>query len=106
MKGKRIGILGGGASAFDNAQFALNAGVGAAEVFIRRKVLPRINPIRFMERVGLAARYRALEDADKYRAMACFLSHNQPPTNDTRAGRPAGLRSASGQPVAGGGGRQ
>jgi len=83
MKGKRIGILGGGASAFDNAQFALNAGVGAAEVFIRRKVLPRINPIRFMERVGLAARYRALDDADKYRAMACFLSHNQPPTNDT-----------------------
>jgi hypothetical protein len=83
MKGKRIAILGGGASAFDNANFALSAGVGAAEVFIRRKALPRINPIRFMERVGLASRYPALEDADKYRAMACFLGHNQPPTNDT-----------------------
>jgi FAD-dependent urate hydroxylase len=83
MAGKRIGILGGGASAFDNAQFALTAGVGAAEVFIRRKALPRVNPIRFMEKVGLAARYRALDDADKYRAMACFLGHNQPPTNDT-----------------------
>ncbi|MDE1916591.1 MAG: NAD(P)/FAD-dependent oxidoreductase [Sphingomonadales bacterium] len=83
MKGKRIGILGGGASAFDNANFALSEGVDAAEVFIRRKVLPRVNPIRFMERVGLAARYPALSDADKYRAMACFLGHNQPPTNDT-----------------------
>jgi len=83
MKGQRIGILGGGASAFDNANFALTQGVGAAEVFIRRKVLPRINPIRFMERVGLASRYPALGDADKYRAMACFLGHNQPPTNDT-----------------------
>jgi cation diffusion facilitator CzcD-associated flavoprotein CzcO len=83
MAGKRIGILGGGASAFDNANFALTQGVGAAEVFIRRKVLPRVNPIRFMERVGLASRYPALGDADKYRAMACFLGHNQPPTNDT-----------------------
>ena len=83
MAGKRIGILGGGASAFDNANFALSQGVAAAQVFIRRKELPRINPIRFMERVGLAARYPALEDADKYRAMACFLGHNQPPTNDT-----------------------
>lgn len=83
MAGKHIGILGGGASAFDNANFALDEGVAAAEVFIRRKVLPRVNPIRFMERVGLAARYPALDDADKYRAMACFLGHNQPPTNDT-----------------------
>jgi cation diffusion facilitator CzcD-associated flavoprotein CzcO len=83
LAGKRIAILGGGASAFDNANHALGQGVAAAEVFIRRKDLPRVNPIRFMEKVGLAARYPALEDADKYRAMACFLGHNQPPTNDT-----------------------
>jgi len=83
MAGKRIGILGGGASAFDNANFALGEGVAGVEVFIRRKELPRVNPIRFMEKVGLAARYPALDDADKYRAMACFLGHNQPPTNDT-----------------------
>ena len=83
LKGKRIAILGGGASAFDNANYALTQGVAAAEVFIRRKDLPRVNPIRFMEKVGLAARYPALDDADKYCAMACFLGHNQPPTNDT-----------------------
>lgn len=83
LKGKRIGILGGGASAFDNANHALAQGVGEVHVFMRRKVLPRINPIRFMERVGFTARYPALADAEKYRAMAAFLSHNQPPTNDT-----------------------
>lgn len=83
LKGKRIAILGGGASAFDNANFALTAGVGEAHVFIRRKVLPRINPIRFMERVGFTGRYPALDDAAKYRVMASFLGHNQPPTNDT-----------------------
>jgi hypothetical protein len=83
MAGKRIGILGGGASAFDNANAALMLGVGAAEVFIRRTVLPRINPIRFMEQVGFTGRYPALSDAEKYAVMASFLGHNQPPTNDT-----------------------
>lgn len=85
LHGKRIGILGGGASAFDNANYALTQGVAAAEVFMRRKELPRINPIRFMERVGFTARYPALDDATKYAAMDCFLGHNQPPTNDTFA---------------------
>jgi glycine/D-amino acid oxidase-like deaminating enzyme len=85
LAGKRIGILGGGASAFDNANALLTAGVGLAHVFIRRKVLPRINPIRFMERVGFTGRYPALSDAEKYAVMAAFLGHNQPPTNDTFA---------------------
>lgn len=83
LKGKRIGILGGGASAFDNANAALGLGVAQAHVFIRRTRLPRINPIRFMERVGFTGRYPALDDADKYAVMASFLGHNQPPTNDT-----------------------
>ena len=83
LAGRRIAILGGGASAFDNANAALAAGVREAHVFIRRNRLPRINPIRFMERVGFTGRYPALDDAAKYEVMACFLGHNQPPTNDT-----------------------
>ncbi|WP_170208060.1 FAD/NAD(P)-binding protein [Sphingomonas glacialis] len=85
LAGKRIGILGGGASAFDNANYALSAGVAEAHVFLRRTHLPRINPIRFMERVGFTGRYPALSDAEKYAVMASFLGHNQPPTNDTFA---------------------
>ena len=83
LAGKRIGILGGGASAFDNANWALGLGAAAVELFIRRRNLPRINPIRFMERVGFTARYPALDDHAKYRVMASFIGHNQPPTNDT-----------------------
>jgi len=100
MQGKRIGILGGGASAFDNANFALTAGVGEAHVFIRRKKLPRINPIRFMERVGFTGRYPALDDAAKYAVMHSFLGHNQPPTNDTftRAAAWPGFRLHLGAP--------
>jgi len=83
LKGQRLGILGGGASAFDNANAALTLGVGEAHVFIRRKTLPRINPIRFMEQVGFTGRYPALGEAEKYAVMTSFLGHNQPPTNDT-----------------------
>jgi len=83
LPGKRIGILGGGASSFDNAQHALKAGVAEAHVFMRRKALPRVNPIRHMEASGLIDRFAILSDADKYAVMAAFFRHNQPPTNDT-----------------------
>lgn len=85
LRGKRVAVLGGGASAFDNAQFALSAGVAEAHVFVRRAKLPRINPIRQMESSGMIERYPALSDADKYAVMAHFYGHNQPPTNDTFA---------------------
>ncbi|MFC0561202.1 NAD(P)-binding domain-containing protein [Halalkalibacter alkalisediminis] len=83
LKGKKVAILGGGASAFDNANFALSEGVGEAHVFVRRKKIPRINPIRQMEGSGMIERFHVLSDADKYAAIAHFFKHNQPPTNDT-----------------------
>jgi hypothetical protein len=100
LAGKKVAILGGGASAFDNANAALGQGVGEVHVFMRRKVLPRINPIRFMERVGFGGRFPALTDAEKYRVMDAFLGHNQPPTNDTfnRASAWPGFRLHLGAP--------
>ncbi|WP_174273310.1 FAD/NAD(P)-binding protein [Sphingomonas bacterium] len=83
LRGRRIAILGAGASAFDNAQHALAAGVAAAHVFVRREALPTVNPIRFMEGAGLIPRFAALGDAEKYAFMASFFDRNQPPTNDT-----------------------
>lgn len=83
LKGKKIGILGGGASAFDNAQYALGCGVEQVDLFIRRAELPRINPIRFMENSGFVGHFSDLSDSQKYAGIGHFLSHNQPPTNDT-----------------------
>lgn len=85
LKGKRIAILGGGASAFDNANFALSNGVAETHLFVRREVPQRVNPIRFMERSNFMVGYGALNDAEKYQVMASFLARNQPPTNDTFA---------------------
>jgi cation diffusion facilitator CzcD-associated flavoprotein CzcO len=100
LAGKKIAILGGGASAFDNAQTALAEGVAQAHIFIRRPELPRVNPIRFMERSGMTAFYTHLSDAEKYAAMQSFIRRNQPPTNDTfdRAARHAGFRLHLGAP--------
>ncbi len=100
LKGKKIGILGGGASAFDNAQHALGEGVGEAHVFIRRPDLPRINPIRFMENSGFLGHFADLPDAAKYAVIDHFLSFNQPPTNDTynRANSYPGFSLHPGEP--------
>lgn len=83
LRGKRIAILGGGASAFDNAHYALSSGVATAHVFVRRSEMPRVNPIRHMERSGISRHYSLLDDPHKYTATAHFISHPQPPTNDT-----------------------
>ncbi|WP_438445018.1 FAD-dependent oxidoreductase [Gorillibacterium sp. sgz5001074] len=100
LEGKRIAVLGGGASAFDNAQFALSQGVAEAHVFVRRKELPRVNPIRQMEGSGMIERFPSLSDADKYAVMAHFFQFNQPPTNDTfeRAAAYPGFRLHLGAP--------
>ncbi len=52
-------------------------------MFVRRSEMPRINPIRFMENAGFLRHFADLDDAEKYRGMDFFLSHSQPPTNDT-----------------------
>ncbi|WP_400244322.1 NAD(P)-binding domain-containing protein [Niallia sp. JL1B1071] len=83
LQGKKVAILGGGASAFDNANFALSQGVSEAHVFVRRKKMQRINPIRQMEVSGMIEHFPALSDEDKYAGIAHFFQHNQPPTNDT-----------------------
>jgi len=83
LKGKKVAILGGGASAFDNAHFALTNGVAEAHVFVRRNEMQRINPIRQMEGSGLIERFQVLSDENKYKVMSHFFKHSQPPTNDT-----------------------
>ncbi|UZH06059.1 NAD(P)-binding domain-containing protein [Heyndrickxia coagulans] len=98
--GKKVGILGGGASAFDNANYLLSHGVAEAHVFVRSESLKRINPIRQMEVSGMIERYHALSDPDKYAVMSHFFKYNQPPTNDVfnRASSWPGFRLHTGAP--------
>lgn len=83
LAGLRIAILGGGASAFDNANHALSEGAAEAHVFVRRDKLPSVNPIRQMEVSGMIERFHTLSDSEKYTVISHFFKTNQPPTNDT-----------------------
>ncbi|KAG2447900.1 hypothetical protein HYH02_007354 [Chlamydomonas schloesseri] len=103
LRGKKVAILGGGASAFDNAQYGLERGVGEVHVFVRRPELPRINPIRYMEFSGFLKHFSDLDDATKYAGIDFFMQFNQPPTNCTfnRAARFPGFRLHTGAPWTG-----
>ncbi|WP_068168351.1 NAD(P)-binding domain-containing protein [Neokomagataea thailandica] len=83
LRGKRIGVLGAGASAFDNAATALEAGAGRVELAFRRKELPKVNPYRWMENAGFLAHFAKLPDITRWRFMNHIYGLNQPPPQDT-----------------------
>ncbi|MET4633397.1 NAD(P)/FAD-dependent oxidoreductase [Kaistia defluvii] len=83
LQGKRVAVLGAGASAFDNAATALEHGAASVDLFARRRVLPRINPNRWIEFVGFMRHFGDLDDAQKWSFMRHFLGMNQPPPQDT-----------------------
>jgi cation diffusion facilitator CzcD-associated flavoprotein CzcO len=66
LQGKRVMVLGGGASAFDNALCALKAGADRVEMAIRRSQLPCINRIRWSEWNGFHRHYIDLPDDLKW----------------------------------------
>lgn len=66
FKGKHIGIIGGGAGAFDNALACLDAGAAAVDILVRRKHLPNMNRIRWSEWNGYHRHYIDLPDAMKW----------------------------------------
>ncbi len=77
--GKAIGILGHGASAFDTAVAALEAGVGSVDLCFRRQRLPRANPHRFIENAGIMTHHPLLDDTVRWRIARHFRLHDQPP---------------------------
>jgi cation diffusion facilitator CzcD-associated flavoprotein CzcO len=82
-RGRRLGILGAGASAFDLAIAALDAGAARAEVAVRRDELPRDNPRRWMETAGYLAHYVDLPDAQKWKIQHYLKQIGQPPPQPT-----------------------
>lgn len=98
--GERVGVLGAGATAFDVAIAALQAGATRAEVCVRRPELPRDNPRRWMESAGHLAHYVDLPDAAKWAYATRLRQIGQPPpqpTFDAAMAEP-GFRLRTGMP--------
>ena len=85
LKGKTIGVLGAGASAFDNASVALEMGAKTVHLFYRREDLPNINAYRWAEFVGFLKHHSDLPDRLKWKFIRQILKMGQLPPTDTYA---------------------
>jgi cation diffusion facilitator CzcD-associated flavoprotein CzcO len=82
LAGRRISVIGAGASAFDNAAMALEHGAASVDLYCRRTKLPVINPNRWIEFNGFLRHFADLDDAIKWRFMKLIFDMNQPPPQD------------------------
>ncbi|MBL8832878.1 MAG: FAD-dependent oxidoreductase, partial [Rhodospirillales bacterium] len=83
LRGRRVAILGGGASAFDNAACALEAGAADVRLYIRRPYLPQINKFKSMGYAGFQRGYACLPDAARWRLMRYAFACQVPPPHES-----------------------
>jgi len=85
LRGKRIAVLGAGASAFDNAATALELGAREVHLFFRRPQLVNVNAYRWAEFVGFLKHHADLPDPEKWHFILQILRMGQLPPKDTLA---------------------
>jgi cation diffusion facilitator CzcD-associated flavoprotein CzcO len=84
LVGKRIGVLGVGASALDNAAAALEAGAARVDLCFRRADIPRINPLVWANFAGMLGHFGELRDLERWRFMRHILEElPAPPPQDS-----------------------
>lgn len=79
LKGKRVGVLGAGSSAFDNAGTALEAGAAEVRMFARRTTLPQVNKSKWASFPGFFHGFIALDDATRWRFLTHIFDEQVPP---------------------------
>jgi cation diffusion facilitator CzcD-associated flavoprotein CzcO len=83
LRGKRVAVLGAGASSFDNASTALERGAREVRLFFRRPELVKVNSYRWAEFVGFLKHFGELPDEDKWRFILRIQRMGQLPPADT-----------------------
>lgn len=79
LQGKRVAVLGAGASAFDNAGVALEHGAAAVHLYARRQQIEQPAIRTPLETTGLYRHYPLLADAQRWRIMRRLARHSTPP---------------------------
>lgn len=94
LKGKRVAVIGAGASSMDNAATALEAGAGSVDMLIRRKEMPRINKMTGIGSQGVVHGMYYLPDAWKWKFVDYTASTQTPPPRSStlRVSRHANAR--------------
>ncbi|QCK88156.1 NAD(P)/FAD-dependent oxidoreductase [Phreatobacter aquaticus] len=84
LRGKRVVVIGGGASAMDNAAEALEHGAAEVRLLIRRAEMPRINKMMGIGSQGFTLGFPVMSDAWRWRFMRYADQEQTPaPQNST-----------------------
>lgn len=83
LSGKKIGVLGAAASAFDNAILAAKAHAESVTILSRRKRIPTINPYRWAEFAGFLSHHADLSEEMKWKFAQYFVGLGQLPPKGT-----------------------
>lgn len=99
LRGRHVGVLGAGASAFDNAACALEAGARVTQ-YARRRFLPQVNKSKWTAFPGFFHGFEALDDARKWRFYTYIFDEQVPPPWETvrRCDAHAGFELRLGEP--------
>lgn len=80
ITGKKVGILGGGPCAFDNALQCCEHGAREVHLFFKKPKLVNLHVFLWGEYSGFLKNFPALPDQDKWRLIAKMIEIGQPPT--------------------------
>jgi FAD-dependent urate hydroxylase len=81
-RGRKVAVLGAGATAWDRAADLLELGASSVTIYMRRKQILTANPFRYTEKAGFLRHYASMPDADKWRWIQTIFTYGQPPTQD------------------------
>ncbi|RXT42730.1 NAD(P)-binding domain-containing protein [Bradyrhizobium betae] len=101
LRGRRVAVIGAGASAFDNAATALEAGAAEVHLLCRRAQIQVIQPYRWLTFRGFLRHLSDLDDAWRWRFMRTILEMREgfpQPTYD-RCARHANFTLHEGAPL-------
>jgi FAD-dependent urate hydroxylase len=101
LHGKQVAVIGAGASAFDNAAAALEAGAAAVHLFCRRAEIQVIQPYRWLTFRGFLRHFCDLDDAWRWRFMRAILEMREgfPQATYDRCARHANFHLHDGAPI-------
>ena len=77
--GRGVAVLGAGASAFDCAASALEAGAGQVALYVRRASLPQVNKSKAASFPGFLKSFASLDDATRWQIMTYTFAEKVPP---------------------------
>lgn len=94
LRGKRVAVIGAGASSMDNAATALEADAAQVDLLIRRKAMPRINKMTGIGSQGVVHGMLSLPDSWKWKFVDYTASTQTPPPRSStlRVSRHANAR--------------